>query len=91
MIAKIAVSAANFAIDKPYSYYIPQGMEILPGTRVMVPFGRSNRHTEGVVLGVEEGMPIIEADSTLEAMFICPADSQQYKVYYSKGFDKFIK
>lgn len=44
-----------------------------------------------MVLGVEEGMPIIEADSTLEAMFICPADSQQYKVYYSKGFDKFIK
>ena len=28
MIAKIAVSAASFAIDKPYSYRIPQGMEI---------------------------------------------------------------
>jgi len=55
MIAKIAVSAANFAIDKPYSYYVPEGMEISAGIRVMVPFGRSNRHTEGVVLGVEEG------------------------------------
>ena len=55
MIAKIAVSAANFAIDKPYSYRIPEAMELQPGQRVMVPFGRSNRHTEGVVLSVEEG------------------------------------
>ncbi len=55
MIAKIAVSAANFAIDKPYSYFIPVEMEITPGMRVMVPFGRSNRHTEGVVLAVEGG------------------------------------
>ena len=55
MIAKIAVSAATFAIDKPYSYGIPQGMTVLPGMRVTVPFGRSNRRTEGVVLSVEEG------------------------------------
>ena len=54
MIAKIAVSAANFAIDKPYSYRIPQGMGLKPGQRVMVPFGRGNTRTEGVVLGVEE-------------------------------------
>ena len=55
MIAKIAVSAANFAIDKPYSYAVPPAMELQPGIRVMVPFGRSNRHTEGVVLSVEAG------------------------------------
>ena len=54
MIAKIAVSAANFAIDKPYSYGIPQGMQVQPGMRVMVPFGRSNRRTEGVVLQLAE-------------------------------------
>ena len=55
MIAKIAVSAANFAIDKPYSYAVPDSMPLVPGLRVMVPFGRSNRHTEGVVLAVESG------------------------------------
>ena len=55
MIAKIAVSAANFAIDKPYSYSIPEEMQIVPGMRVIVPFGRSNRPAEGVVLAVEEG------------------------------------
>lgn len=53
MIAKIAVSAANFAIDKPYSYRIPEGMELCPGVRVIVSFGRGNRRTEGVVLSVE--------------------------------------
>ena len=56
MIAKIAVSAATFAIDKPYSYFFAPGMPIVPGCRVLVPFGRSNRHTEGVVLAVEEGI-----------------------------------
>ena len=55
MIAKIAVSAANFAIDKPYSYAVPENLSLEPGLRVMVPFGRSNRHTEGVVLSVTEG------------------------------------
>ena len=54
MIAKIAVSAATFAIDKPYSYQIPEKMELKPGMRVMVPFGRSNRKSEGVVLAVED-------------------------------------
>ena len=53
MIAKIAVSAANFAIDKPYSYRIPEGMTLLPGQRVQLPFGRSNKRCEGVVLAVE--------------------------------------
>ena len=55
MIAKIAVSAANFAIDKPYSYHIPEGMTVLPGQRVTIPFGRGNRRCEGVVLSVEAG------------------------------------
>ena len=54
MIAKIAVAAANFAIDKPYSYAFLPGMLLQPGTRVMVPFGRGNKPTEGVVLQVEQ-------------------------------------
>ncbi len=55
MIAKIAVSAATFAIDKPWSYRIPEGMTLVPGQRVMLPFGRANRRCEGVVLSVEAG------------------------------------
>ena len=55
MIAKIAVAAANFAIDKPYSYAIPEGMALQPGVRVTVPFGRGNRPSEGIVLSLEDG------------------------------------
>ena len=55
MIAKIAVSAATFAIDKPYSYRIPEDMVLQSGQRVQLPFGRANRRCEGIVLSVEEG------------------------------------
>ena len=55
MIAKIAVSAATFAIDKPYSYRVPEGMTLQPGMRVQVPFGRANKRCEGVVLSMEQG------------------------------------
>ncbi len=66
MIGKIAVSAANFAIDKPYSYWIPRDMTLTPGQRVTVPFGRGNRRAEGVVLSVEEGSQ--EGLKTVEAV-----------------------
>ena len=55
MIAKIAVAAANFAIDKPYSYAFSPDMHLAPGMRVQVGFGRSNRTTQGIVLAVEQG------------------------------------
>ena len=56
-IAKIAIEAATFAIDKPYDYLVPDGMEVRPGMRVTVPFGRGNRRSEGMVLAVEPGLP----------------------------------
>ncbi len=55
MIAKVAVSAVRFSIDKPYSYRFGLGMELVPGLRVLVPFGSGNRRTEGIVLSVETG------------------------------------
>ena len=55
MIAKIAVAAANFAIDKPYSYSVPENLTVQPGQRVVLPFGRANKRTEGIVLMVAEG------------------------------------
>ncbi len=55
-IARIAVSAASFNIDRPYSYRVPDEMSSLrPGMRVTVPFSRSNRACEGMVLAVTEG------------------------------------
>ncbi len=56
-IAKIAVSAATYWVDRPYSYWIPENLsdKVVPGVRVMVPFSRGNRRTEGIVLAVEDG------------------------------------
>ena len=55
MIAKLAVSAAVYAIDKPYDYRFDPSMPVEAGQRVRVPFGRANKRCEGVVLSVEEG------------------------------------
>ena len=57
MLAQLAVAAAVYAIDRPYSYRVPEDMPLLAGMRVLVPFGHGNRRTEGVVLSVQEGDP----------------------------------
>ena len=55
MIAKIALSAAIYAIDKPYDYLVPSDMSLQPGQRVIVPFGRGDWAVEGIVLTLAEG------------------------------------
>ena len=55
MIAQVAVSCAVYAIDQPYSYCVPENMALLPGMRVVVPFGRANRRTEAIVLALTNG------------------------------------
>ena len=54
--AKIAVSDVTYWVDRPYDYRVPEQLEgrIQPGMRVIVPFSRSNRRTEGVVLSVSD-------------------------------------
>ena len=56
-IAKVAVSAAPYSIDKPYDYLVPDTLldAALPGIRVTVPFGRGNRTSEGVILARTRG------------------------------------
>ena len=49
LIAKVAVSAAVFAIDKPYDYWAPEALQLAPGMRVKLPFGKGNRVCEGMV------------------------------------------
>lgn len=57
MYAKVAVEAALYHIDKPYTYRVPQGVEFRVGQRVAVPFGRGNRTSEGIILGFEKEEP----------------------------------
>lgn len=78
MLAKIAVSAAIYAIDKPYDYRVPEGLALTPGIRVVVPFGRANKRSEGVVLALAQGdetklkpvLEVLDAQSLLDEQML---------------------
>ncbi len=55
-IAKIAVSAATYWVDRPFDYRVPPELsgQVVPGVRVVVPFGKGNRRAEGIVLALSE-------------------------------------
>lgn len=69
-VARISVSKALYAIDKPYSYLIPPELEhtLRPGMRVLVPFGNGNRGCDGIVLSVGEEP---SSGITLKAILSC--------------------
>ncbi len=58
-VAKLALGAAVYSIDQPYSYRIPEELagQVRPGMRVLVPFGKGNRRSDGIVLSVENLIP----------------------------------
>ena len=55
-ICAVAVDAATYAIDKLYSYRVPDELreQVRIGTRVLVPFGFGNKRAEAVVLAFRE-------------------------------------
>ena len=61
LLARVAVSSVPFAADKLYTYRIPDELapEAASGKRVLIPFGRGNRRSEGFVLDIvrEEDKP----------------------------------
>ena len=50
--AQVIVDIAASQTDRVYTYRVPDGMAVLPGTRVSVPFG--NRALEGYVLALTD-------------------------------------
>lgn len=54
LVARVAVSAAVYSIDRPYDYAVPPSMEsaVREGSRVSVPFGASNKQTNGIILSL---------------------------------------
>ena len=70
--AKIAVAAATYWVDRPFDYRIPPVLadKVVPGVRVVVPFGGGNRRTEGIVLSLgtaQSGMRLKSIASVLDA------------------------
>lgn len=57
VIAKVAVQAATYAIDKVYDYLLPEELPGQVGCRVLVPFGRGNRLSEAMILSLHQAVP----------------------------------
>jgi primosomal protein N' (replication factor Y) len=53
LYAEVAVEAARGIARESYTYAVPEGMDVVPGHRVTVPFGRRNSFGFVVSLGTE--------------------------------------
>ncbi len=73
-VARVAVAAATYAIDKPYDYLIPEPLlgRAQVGTRVTVPFGRGNRTSEGIILALSQESKRPELKAVLEVLDDAP-------------------
>ena len=65
LFAEVAVEAARALDRQTYSYAVPEGLDVVPGHRVTVPFGRRNTYGFVVSLGTED--PGVEVKQILEA------------------------
>ncbi|MBE6747640.1 MAG: primosomal protein N' [Ruminococcaceae bacterium] len=53
LIAEVAVEGLVYHIDAPFTYLIPENLNVLAGERVLVPFGNGNKKKQGFVLNVK--------------------------------------
>lgn len=69
-VCAVAVDAATFAIDKLYDYRIPNALRrgVQIGCRVLVPFGRGNQRTEGIVVQFRDDVAADNLKSILETL-----------------------
>lgn len=58
MYCEVLIELSNFNIDKTFTYKIPNNMNVLVGSRVLVPF--SNQKLEGFVLNIKKNIEDID-------------------------------
>ena len=73
-VARVAVSAAAYIIDRAYDYIIPAELydSVAAGVRVLVPFGRGNRRCEAFVLSIGGDSGELELKSIIRVLDIEP-------------------
>lgn len=78
-IVKVAVEAAPYSIDKPYDYLVPEVFwdTAVPGARVMVPFGRGNRKSEGLILSRTQGEKLPRTKAIVHVLDEAPVLDEQ--------------
>ena len=91
LVAKLAVSAATYAIDKPYDYIVPEASAHLgiPGIRVLAPFGRGNRICEGIILALkasDDCKNLKEIDTFIDESPVLDDDGLKLALWMSERF-----
>ena len=72
MFAKVIVDIAHAAVDKAFTYRVPQGLDVRPGQHVLLPFGQGDHVKEGFILslseesGLEDGVAVKDILSCVE-------------------------
>ncbi|MFM6981038.1 MAG: hypothetical protein ACKOWE_06520 [Micrococcales bacterium] len=51
---KVAIDSALPQLDKLFDYLVPEGVEVAPGVRLLVPFGRAKKATAGFAVELSE-------------------------------------
>ena len=79
-VARIAVSTATYAIDKPYDYAIGLSLsgKVSVGMRVLVPFGPGGRVTEGFVLGLTDSSAYPNLKEIIDVLDSEPVLSEEF-------------
>ncbi len=82
-ICAVAIEASTFAIDKLYDYALPSALvhKAQIGCRVLVPFGRGNKHIEGIILAFREKSEFQKLKPIDDVLDITPVlDADQIKL-----------
>lgn len=72
MFAKVIIDVAHAAVNKPFTYSVPEDMCLLVGHHVFVPFGLSSKKKEGFVIATfeeaTEAEPVPEKCKPIESI-----------------------
>ncbi len=94
-VAKVAVNSKAYKTDRFFDYSIPDGMDIVPGMRVTVPFGR--RMLDGFVASVSDKTELSELKqiaSAPDSFAVCDEKAINLAVWirnrwFSRYYDAF--
>ena len=91
MFARLIVDIANSNVDRLFTYSIPEELDVRPGHRVLVPFGRGNRPTEGFVIELAdeapEGVAVKSVIRTLEPYTALLPDQLELAKWIARAYD----
>lgn len=74
MLAEVIVDVPTMQTDQPFTYFVPAELQevIEVGMRVEVPFGGADRHIQGFVTGLVDGIETAQLKSIIRVLDLAP-------------------